>query len=342
MNHHPPTRIVFVTGASRSGTTVLSRMLGNHSRIAGLRELHYFGDLCPADPAAPLDDREIERLAAAIFARQARDYWGGGPAQPDRDRARQLRESLAPGERSGYGVFSAALALLAADTGKNIACEQTPRNIFYAPSILKHLPAASFVHIVRDPRAVLASQKNRWKIRTLGARQVPLRDAIRTWANYHPLTMARLWVSATNAALRLVEDPRFKLVRFEDLLATPDQCMREICEFIDVPFEPEMLEVPKWGSSNVKAESGSTGLSKDVLHQWEAVLGAGEIAIVEQMANGLMSHFSYEARTSAALPGRRTLRHKLSYPLHLLGVALTNPRRAVIQVRAMLGNNGHR
>ena len=52
---------------------MLSRILGNHSQILGLRELHYFGDLC--DPAATiqLDNRALHRLAAMIFSRQARE-----------------------------------------------------------------------------------------------------------------------------------------------------------------------------------------------------------------------------------------------------------------------------
>ena len=37
--------LVFVTGASRSGTTMLARMLGAHSAISAFNELHYFGSL---------------------------------------------------------------------------------------------------------------------------------------------------------------------------------------------------------------------------------------------------------------------------------------------------------
>lgn len=329
-------RIVFVTGASRSGTTVLSRVLGNHPMILWSRELHYFGDLCPADAARRLDDQEIEHLAAMVFSRHARNLWEKGPTPPERLRARQLRETLAPEQRTGYGLFSAAMACLAADAGKPIICEQTPRNVFYAQSILEHLPKASFVHLVRDPRAVVASQKNRWKMRMLGASHIPVQETIRTWVNYHPVTMARLWVSATDAGLRLADHPRFRLLRFEDLLTTPEDCVRSLCDFLEVPFERDMLLVPKWGSSNVRHEGDNKGLAKDVLDNWETVLTASETEIVERISGGLMQRFDYVPRSPAGPRPVGSLRHNLSYPFHLLGVALTNPRRAVIQARAML------
>jgi hypothetical protein len=342
MPDKPRTRIVFVTGASRSGTTVLSRVLGNHSRVLWSRELHYFGDLCPDNASRRLDDQEIEHLAAVLFARHARNLWEKGTTPDERRRARLLRESLAPEQRTGYGVFSAAMASLAEAAGKPIACEQTPRNVFYAQGILDNLPEASFVHLVRDPRAVVASQKNRWKMRMLGASHIPVHETIRTWVNYHPVTMARLWVSATTAGLRLADHPRFRLLRFEDLLTTPEECVSSLCDFLEIPFEREMLLVPKWGSSNVRHESDNKGLSKDVLDNWETVLTASETAIVEQMTGSLMQRLAYQPRDQSARAPGGTIRHNLSYPLHLLGVALTNPRRAVIQARAMLRGGGDR
>lgn len=330
------TRIVFVTGASRSGTTMLSRILGNHAQILGLRELHYFGDLCDPTAVGRLDIRALTSLAANIFSRQARDVWGPDPTELELSKARELCESLAPEQRTGYGVFAAALACLATDAGKSIVCEQTPRNVFYARSILANLPGAAFVHVVRDPRAVLASQKNRWKMRLLGAKRVPLHETIRTWVNYHPVTMAKLWTNATDAALRLRGHHRVMLTRFEDLIADPEVYIREICDFLDVPFQPAMSLVPKWGSSNFKHDTDKKGLSKDVLDQWESVLSDGEMEIVEHMAGDLMSRFSYEPRSMGRGNTRAMLPHRLTYPLHLVGVALANPRRALIQARAML------
>ena len=37
-------KMLFITGASRSGTTLMSFILRNHADIVGLNELQYFGE----------------------------------------------------------------------------------------------------------------------------------------------------------------------------------------------------------------------------------------------------------------------------------------------------------
>jgi hypothetical protein len=235
------------------------------------------------------------------------------------------------------GMFAAVVADLAAEHGKSIACEQTPRNVFYAAELLAALPRVRLVHIVRDPRAVLASQKNRWRLRKLGARNLPFSESVRTWLNYHPLTMANLWVKATQAALRLSEHPRVRIVRFEDLAERPDAEIRALCGFLGVDYEPGMSEVPHWGSSNLPHTGAGKGIAREVIDRWQGVLGAGEIRIVERAAAPLMSRFAYPFTGHEAVPARLAAAwHLAVYPLCMLGVVLANPRRAWIQLAAVL------
>jgi omega-hydroxy-beta-dihydromenaquinone-9 sulfotransferase len=344
--------IIFVTGASRSGTTMLSRILANHSAILGLNELHFFGDLFDvAKSATPAKAHELEHMAAAIIARQSRGIWGSGPTPAERLRAKSICEALPVPRRNGFGVFAAVLRALSQESRKLMACEQTPRNVFYAEHILgafqdarvihivRDLGAfqdARVIHIVRDPRAVLASQKNRWKLRHLGARNVPWTELLRTWVNYHPITASKLWASATARALRLVGHPRFMLTRFEDVLSDPQRQVTEICKFLGIDFESPMLEVNQWGSSNLQHELHKKGISKEVMSQWETSLTAGELAISEHMSQELMQRLNYQATLGGSVPALQALPHLLTYPVHLLGIMLANPRRAWIQLQATL------
>lgn len=334
------TDIVFVTGASRSGTTMLSRVLGNHSRILGLNELHYFGDLWdPAGGFGRIEKSRLESLAAALFARQAQGVWGQGPTESDFQRAEKLVEQLQPEQCTAAGVFAEALGQLSTEAGKEMTCEQTPRNIFYAQRILDAFPNARVIHMIRDPRAVLASQKNRWRLRRLGGKHIPLSEAIRTWFNYHPVTMCRLWVNASEAALRLLEHPRFMILRFEDLVEDPERYVRKLCDFVGVKFEPDMLVVPQWGSSNVPRRLEKQGISTEMLHQWEEVLTDGEVLVTEIMTRPLMGRFSYKPNSTSERRFMTLFSYMLRYPVHLAGVVLTNPRRAWIQLKAMLQSN---
>ena len=48
---------VFIVGNSRSGTTMMSRVFGNHSETHAFNELHFFGNL----EGRQLDDRSLAK-----------------------------------------------------------------------------------------------------------------------------------------------------------------------------------------------------------------------------------------------------------------------------------------
>ena len=194
--------LLFVTGAGRSGTTMLARMLGSHSAIMAFNEMNYFGAAWdPYDNHCAISARQLTDLAATLLARQTHELWGGSPGDVERAWARRLVHALPEQERTPAGLFAAVLRRQADDAGKSIACEQTPKNIFYAEKLLDLYPNARIIHIVRDPRAVLASQKCRWQLRRLGAHHLPLSKMIRNRIHYHPYTTGRLWAKATDKAL---------------------------------------------------------------------------------------------------------------------------------------------
>jgi omega-hydroxy-beta-dihydromenaquinone-9 sulfotransferase len=344
----PP--LIFVTGAARSGTTMLSRMLGSHSAIMAFNELHYFGGLWnPYDTGREISGRELAELAAILLARQTFGLWGSQPTDVERAWGRRLVRNLPAQQCTPAGLFAAVLQRLAEDAGKTLACEQTPRNIFYAKRLLQLYPNARIVHIVRDPRAVLASQKNRWKLRRLGASHLPMSEMLRNRVNYHPITMGKLWARATEEALQLVGRSQFMIVRFEDLAADSEGGARRLCGFLGLQFESGMLDIPRWGSSNVEHDSEQKGISREVENKWRDILSPGEALICEKITHRIMQRFGYSPEFLGHYGFRSTVPSLMSYPLHLAGVLALNPRRAWIQFQAMwrargagLGTRGKR
>ena len=53
---------IFIVGSSRSGTTMLSRMLGSHSQIHAFEELHFFNLLNTKDQSAKSLIKVLNRL----------------------------------------------------------------------------------------------------------------------------------------------------------------------------------------------------------------------------------------------------------------------------------------
>jgi len=123
---HDGPQPIFIIGMPRSGTTVLDRMLGNHSRIASVGELDDFAFQLrwAADHTKTLDDTVIERLPRIDFAQLGRRYL---------DQTQWRAE------------------------GKPFYTDKLPRNWMIAGLIAKALPQARILNLVRDPMDVCFS-----------------------------------------------------------------------------------------------------------------------------------------------------------------------------------------
>ncbi|MGN6473297.1 MAG: sulfotransferase family protein [Mycobacteriales bacterium] len=102
-------------------------------------------------------------------------------------------------------------------------CEKTPTTVWRLPVVGQMYPDASYVHVVRDGRDVAASLARTW---TGGAD--PSVDEVEA--------AAREWVEAVGAVRRAAPGLRhFRQVRYEDLLADPQQEVEELWRWIGLP-----------------------------------------------------------------------------------------------------------
>jgi tetratricopeptide (TPR) repeat protein len=123
---HSGPQPIFIIGMPRSGTTVLDRLLGNHSRVASVGELDDFAWQLrwAADHCKTLDDTVIERLPGINYAELGQRYL---------DQTQWRAE------------------------GKAFYTDKLPRNWMIAGVIRKALPGARILNLVRDPMDVCFS-----------------------------------------------------------------------------------------------------------------------------------------------------------------------------------------
>lgn len=262
-------KIIFVLGNSRSGTTMLGRILGRASDVFTFNELHFFEQMwLPQIPAERIKQETAIEYAARLIAVQRDGYY----TRPDLDKYRSEAMELIqanPTEWTAPQVYATFVKYEAGRRGKSVACDQTPRNLFYLNEILQLYPGAYAVHIIRDPRDVLLSQKNRWRRRAFTKKAFPLKESIRSWVNYHPISISLLWRSGIRAWEKIKNHPRVYSFRFEDLLENPEQTVREVCRHLEIEFSPEMLEVPQVGSSHGTDHPNQFGVNKAIAGRWQ-------------------------------------------------------------------------
>ena len=295
------TKKIFVVGNSRSGTTMMGRMIGKHSSVFTFKELHFFGQLWSLkDENKFLEKKESVKLFSKLVCIQ--EFGIFNQRKPDQfDNISKLQ--LSQKEHSGIEIFNLFLNYSAEQNNSIIPCDQTPRNVFYIQEILDNFPNAKVVNMVRDPRDVLLSQKNKWKRRYFGASGIPFREAIRSYFNYHPIAISKIWNTSILNAKKFEQEKRVKTIKFEDLLLNPKSTISELCGFLEIDFNESMLRVPNIGSSTNLDKNSTSGIDKSKIGSWKrGGLNLSEIYICQKMCRENMSFYKYENRVFNLIP----------------------------------------
>jgi hypothetical protein len=257
----------FIFGAPRSGTSLLSRMLDMHPRLAVPFETHifrhfgpllpYYGDLSQAPSRQSLIDDILASPTIRYF-------------EPPLERERVLAAAAAP----TFGVVvDAVMASWAAQQGKARWGEKTPMHAFDWTLIGKSFPNARVIHLIRDGRDVAMSVKQ--------ARHGPktIYAAAQQWSRY----LAQMRVIRASIA-----EDSFLEVSYEDLVREPRRVLRTICRFLEEDFCDEMLRFHERTTRHPTDPVNEANLHRPVLAQnggkWRGQMSAGDIRIVEAVA----------------------------------------------------------
>lgn len=287
---------IFVVGNSRSGTTMMSRILGRHSCIFSFQELHFFEQLWSPESPQELMLGQACQLLVQLISIQRNGYLTHKKNRYYHDEALNILSPnyipLSPPE-----VYRIFLGYETNREGGTIPCEQTPRNIYYLQEILNLFPNAHIINMIRDPRDVMLSQKNKWRRRLLGGHNFPTIALLRFWCNYHPITMSMLWKSGLLAADRINKHPRVTHLRFEDLLESPERCLYDLCNRIRLEYNPEMLQVPQVGSSLDIDQPNRKGINPSAMGRWKhGGLNKSEIYICQRILEEDILKHGYQTK----------------------------------------------
>jgi hypothetical protein len=249
---------------------MLANILGKHPDVFAFHELHFLEDIwVPGSVPEKIGRDAAAKMLGILLYRERVGYHAQLDQQKLLDHSNELLNGLRENDLKPSQIFSHFLYEETRLHGKTIPCEQTPRNLFYAREIIKLYPEARIINLVRDPRDVLLSQKNKWKRRLMGNKGITYREVIRLKLNYHPYTISRLWKSCISYADKMAGIDRFFSLRFEDLVSQPASECRRICDFIGISFIEEMLEVEHLSSSFKKSGTGEKGVNKSALFRWK-------------------------------------------------------------------------
>ena len=303
---------------------MMGRILGKHPSVYTFGELHFFGQLSAPPFSSKIKKKEIEKLASELYCVQREGYRTHGNPRRFLSEAQTFLAGLTNPPETSAALFEAFLRHEAAEKNKTIPCDQTPRNVFYISDILELYPDSRIINMIRDPRDVLLSQKKKWKRRFLGGSDMPMKETLRDWMNYHPITISHIWRTAVNAADQFVQHERVVSVYFEELLTYPEKIVKSLCDFVGIAYTPEMLQVPQVGSSVGADRPQQLGINPQRAHSWQkGELSSAEIYLNQTITVALMKKHNYSP--ASIQPNVVSLMlHLLTFPIKLGGAFLFN------------------
>lgn len=271
---------------------MMGRILNNHSSIFTFKELHFFGQLWSSeDQNNILSASKGIKLLSRLFCIQEFGIFNqNNPQQFDKISEKIIQKR----ELNALEIFKIFLTEISSNNQCKISCDQTPGNVFYSQEILNNFPEAKIINLVRDPRDVLLSQKNKWKRRYFGASGIPKIESIRSYFNYHPITISKIWNTAINT-IKDNKESRLKTICFENFIKYPEKNLKDICQFLEIEFDSNMLNVPQIGSSTGVDDVNKIGIDKTKLGKWKlGGLSSSELYICQKMCSENMNDLGYE------------------------------------------------
>jgi hypothetical protein len=213
---------IFLICTERSGSNLLRAIMNSHSSIyapmpvhLGLiywTNIHRYGDLTKDENWSTLLKHVSHHLNSSLGKLDVEISQG------------ELFESVK--ERNFKSVYEYIYTKGMRQAGKSrlfIKDNQCHKQLYY---FLHYFPEAKFVFQVRDPRDYILSCKKLMHY-------INFFNALDVWKSEQEATMAMMYA--------LPKDKIFVL-RYEDLLARPENVLKSACSFMGVPFESQMLD----------------------------------------------------------------------------------------------------
>lgn len=266
---------ILITGADRSGTTLLYTLLASHPDVMMTRRTNLwrwfdqsFGDL-----------GERENLDAILREMMRYRRLDVLDIRPD-----EVILAFETGEPS-YGRLFEILFRQAADRhGAERWGDKSLHTELTADRVLEEWPSARIVQLVRDPRDRYAS--------VIGRRGPE--------SNNDGSIMGR-WLKSVRLGERAARrhPASFKMIRFEDLVLEPEKQLREICVFLDLAFDEAMFRMDGGDARTEAGANSSFGeiprgvISSRPIGRYRDHLDSATVSTIQAVAGLPMRRWSY-------------------------------------------------
>lgn len=276
---------VFIIGAERSGTTLLRLMLSSSRELCIPPESIFLTELYPKYKDGLTTFEQVPLFLDDLFSVFFFDQW-------ELDREVIKHKILELGDLSYANIIEAVYHSYASlrDPEAVRWGDKNPIHTLRTDIILILFPNAQFVHIIRDGRDAVTSQKE-----TQWGKQRSYEKATALWTRY---------VDAGNIFAN--QNPSQCIeIKYERLVLHPELVLQQICEFTGITYTERMLEFYKRNQAEnmVPIEQQSyhsltlEGVNSTRIERWRGTLEREDLEVIETIAGETLVRNGYLLET---------------------------------------------
>ena len=260
----------FIVGCGRSGTTLLRSMLNSHPELSIPTESLFIIDY--------LRSKRIQKTGnVQVAGMLAREYevkeWGLDIDPSDLASCKSVPEIISKLHESYANKYN-----------KKFWGQKTPRFVRHASLLKNAFPGCSFIHVIRDPRAVASS--------------MILSNVHRSNSYF----ACKRWTKDVTAGLQIEQDyPACSIrITYEELIVNPQKTLSSICSFLGVEFHNTLLHFQEslhrdYGQFYKQVHNKlSKPVDRSSIDAWRDKLSLKDIMIVESLCGAYMKRLGYK------------------------------------------------
>lgn len=266
----------FFVGTNGSGTTLHRAIFDSHPDLSIPGEAQFVAKLAGNRERYEGEEFDTGRLVKDLGKQDRFENWGLDIADVETVLADPPVGDFPDAIRRLY-------ALYATQRGKSRFGDKTQANIHHLPLLAGLFPDARFIHAVRDGRDVALAHTDGTKIEQVAV----------SWKRR---------VGAGREGGRELGPDRYIESRFEDLIDDTEGSVRRICDFIDLPFDPQMLRYYE-RAGDIVSTTAVPDRHRDIflpptkgLKDWKRDLSDDQVARFEALAGNLLTEMGYERK----------------------------------------------
>ena len=256
---------IFIGGAGRSGTTLLRVMLNAHKNLCGGPEFKMIPNISKIF-------RQLDTMKGIKKAYKL-----------NKNSINSNFRSFISGFFEDYISFNNAERIV----------EKTPHNVLVMKELGEIFPNAKFLHVIRDGRDVACSLvKREWK--DFNGKPIWYVQNLENAVKYWKQTIIKGIQDSKADYLK----GRVKIVKYEDLVVSPEGNMKDILEFLNEPWDKKVLNHEKVDRGYEPKESSTEQVNKEIytksLSRWEREFTKQDKENFKDIAGQLLVDLGYE------------------------------------------------